>query len=174
MRLTDTDFHATFTPPMEELGPEARPPFDFWEYFDEIPGEDFGAYDCSAGVVTFVYRDAAGRFEHVLVNSDDGDVFMVLVLDLKQCSVLGHYLLDLPAKYGFARRKRVSEYLVDSVWVKVSGGIRLNRLSNLRGVRLEFVDICKRSFISLESEANNELNPKLSRRSRTKCQQTQA
>ena len=73
---------------------------NFWDYFDEIQVEDFGKYDCSTGVVTYIYRDSTGRFEHVLVNSDDGDVFMVLVLDLEQRSVFGHYLLDLPDKYG--------------------------------------------------------------------------
>ena len=100
MELTDADFSATFTPPMQRLGLDEEPPFDFWDYLDEIPVKDFGGYDCSAGVVTYIYRDSTGRFEHVLVNTDDQDVFMVLVLDLEQRSVFGHYLLDLPAKYG--------------------------------------------------------------------------
>ena len=100
MRLSDTDFEATFAPPMQQLGPEAQPPFDFWGYFDEIPEEDFGGYDCSAGDVSYVYRAASGHFEHVLVDSDDRDVFMVLVLDLNEGTVFGHYLLDLPTKYG--------------------------------------------------------------------------
>jgi hypothetical protein len=100
MRLTDADFQATFAPPMQRLEADEQPPFDFWEYFDAIPAGDFGAYDCSDGDVDYVYRDASGRFEHVLVNSDDRDVFMVVVLDRALERVHGHYLLDLPAKYG--------------------------------------------------------------------------
>ena len=54
------------------------------------------------GEVTYVYRNADGQIEHVLVNSDDRNVFMVLVLDRHGQSVVGHCLLNLPVLYGLA------------------------------------------------------------------------
>jgi hypothetical protein len=99
-RLSETEFQATFSAPMQLVRGEAPPPFDFWVYFDAIPPEDFEGHDCSAGTVSTVYRHPAGRLEHVLVDSEDRDVFMVLVLDRDAQQVVGHHLLDLPRLYG--------------------------------------------------------------------------
>ena len=87
---------------MQPAGQGEEPPFDFWPYFDSIPAADFEGHDCSAGAVTYVYRHPSGRFEHVLVDSEDRNVFMVLVLDRDAQTVVGHRLLDLPRLYGLA------------------------------------------------------------------------
>ena len=98
--LSETEFQSTFTAPMIRLQQDEEPPFDFWSYFDRIPAADFCGHDCSSGRVTYVYRHPSSRFEHVLVDSDSRDVFMVLVLDRESNVVLGHRLLNLPALYG--------------------------------------------------------------------------
>ena len=79
---------------------DEAPPFDFWPYFDAIPNGDFEGFDCSPGEVTYVYRTSDERFEHILVNSTDRNVFMALVLDRAANAVLGHRLLNLPVLYG--------------------------------------------------------------------------
>ena len=81
----------------------AEPPFDFWEYFDAIPTAEFQGHDCSEGIVYCVYDLSCGRYSHVLVNSKAKDVFMVLVLDLKNGVVFGHRVLNLNDKYGIAK-----------------------------------------------------------------------
>jgi hypothetical protein len=101
-RLSESDFQATFAAPMRRVRGNAPPPFEFWPYFDAIPAADFAGYDCSAGRVTYVFRHPGGRYEHVLVDSADPDVFMVLVLDREAKQVVGHRLLNLPALYGLA------------------------------------------------------------------------
>ena len=85
---------------MQRLSPEEEPPFDFWPYVDAIPPQDFAGHDCSGGVVEWVYRHPSGRLEHVLIGSDTRDVFMVIVIDAVNQVVVGHHLLDLPARYG--------------------------------------------------------------------------
>ena len=100
--LSETEFRQTFAAPMTRVAQSEAPLFDFWPYFDEIPSEDFSGHDCSQGKVTYVYRHPSGRFEHVLVDSENRDIFMVLVLDLQNKSVLGHHLLDLPQLYGLS------------------------------------------------------------------------
>jgi len=99
-RLSRAELEALSAPSMRRADPEEAPPFDFWPYFDRIPAADFEGFDCSPGHVTYVYRDPAGRYEHVLLDSDNGDVFMVLVLDREARRVIGHHLLDLPRLYG--------------------------------------------------------------------------
>src|SRR5688572_4933727 len=98
--LSAAEFNETFKPPMQRAGPDEGPPFDFWPYVEAIPEADYGGHDCSDGSVTYVYRDPSGRYEHVLLDSDDRDVFMVVVLDREAKRVLGHRLLDLPTLYG--------------------------------------------------------------------------
>jgi len=89
----------TFNDPMQRR-PGPTPEVEFWSYFDAIVPADFGGYDCSAGEVSSVHRDATGRFEHVLVNSTVPNVFMVIILDRQNRSVYGHHLLNLREKYG--------------------------------------------------------------------------
>jgi hypothetical protein len=107
-QLTEPEFKATFSEPMTQAARDAEPPFDFWEYFNAIPAADFEGHDCSAGSVTYVWTDSTGRFQHVLVNSENKNVFMVLVLDLHGRKVHGHRLLSLNQEYGLeeARSKR--------------------------------------------------------------------
>jgi hypothetical protein len=98
--LSEAEFRHTFAEPMTRVSPDEKPSFDFWPYFDQIATADFSDHNCSSGNVTYVYRHPSGRFEHVLVDSENRDVFMVLVLDREKSAVLGHRLLDLPALYG--------------------------------------------------------------------------
>ena len=107
-RLTEAEFQATFSAPMQRAGQDEEPPFDFWPYVDAIPYEDFLGYDCSEGVVDWVWRSADGRFEHILINTNENrDVFMVVVVDRAGKCVVGHRLLDLPAEYGVGDNLRV-------------------------------------------------------------------
>lgn len=102
-QLSEPEYLATMSEPMRRLASDAGPPFDFWDYFHAIPSSEFGGHDCAAGAVTYVWEHPAGRFQHVLVGSDDKNVFMVLVLDISSRSVLGHKLLDLNREYGLMR-----------------------------------------------------------------------
>ena len=84
---------------MRRLSADSGPPFDFWHYIDAIPKDDFSCYSCEGGV-TYVWEDAAGEFQHVLLDTQDKNVFMVIVLDLAGGEVKGHRLLNLNELYG--------------------------------------------------------------------------
>ena len=100
--LSEEQYLATANSPMRQLPPAAEPPFDFGDYFDAIPDEDFAGHACH-GDVTYVYEDAQSRFQHVLFNSQDRNVFMVVILDAVNRNVAGHRLLDLNELYGLDR-----------------------------------------------------------------------
>lgn len=97
--LSEEQFRQTQSDSMRQLSPESAPPFDFFAYFDAIPVVDFVGYD-SDGSVTYVYEDTKGRFQHVLFNTTDKNVFMVVVLDVLRRKVRGHRLLNLNSLYG--------------------------------------------------------------------------
>jgi hypothetical protein len=98
--LTEPEFRARFADPMRQVPLDAEPPFDFWGYFDSISSTDFAGHDCSASRVSYSWIDATGHFQHVLINTEDKNTFMVVVLDLSNRSVFGHRLLDLNHEYG--------------------------------------------------------------------------
>jgi hypothetical protein len=97
--LSETEYLATMAEPMKPLPADAVPPFDFWDYFEAIPSADFEGHDCSAGMVDHAWQHPIRLIQHVLVTSEDKNVFMVLVLDLASQKVLGHRLLDLNREY---------------------------------------------------------------------------
>ena len=97
--MSDTEWLAEMALPKRAVAGGA-PAFDFWSYFDDIPVEDFEAFDCSDGVVSNAYRALDGSCEHVLVRAATPNVFMVLVLDLRERIVRGHRLLNLNEHYG--------------------------------------------------------------------------
>ena len=97
--LSEDQYKATVASPMRQLPPEAEPPFDFGPYFDAISPGDFASYECR-GDVTYVWEDAAAKFQHVLFNSQDKSVFMAVILDLHDQVVVGHRLLNLNRLYG--------------------------------------------------------------------------
>ena len=102
-RLSKAEYLATMGQPMKRLPSDAGPSFEFWHYFYGIPESEFRGHDFSAGSVTYVWEHPAGNIQHVLVDSEDKNVFMVLVLDISSRSVLGHRLLDLNREYGLTR-----------------------------------------------------------------------
>ncbi|MEH1127816.1 hypothetical protein [Micromonospora sp. CPCC 206061] len=99
-RLTEAEFLATMDPHPARIGQDDAPPFDFWAYFDSIPDEDFGGHDFSDGTVTDALTMPATNFQHVLIRCETANVFLVLILDLRQRRVYGHHLLDLRKLYG--------------------------------------------------------------------------
>lgn len=99
-KLSAEEFAETFGESRRPAGEGDAPPFDFWPYFDAIPKADFEGHDCSGGVIQHVWIISPTRFQHVLVNSESENIFMVLVLDVKSGAVFGHRLLDLNKEYG--------------------------------------------------------------------------
>jgi hypothetical protein len=98
--LSREEYLTTLHSPMSRVMADESPSIDFWTYFDAIPAKDFEGFDCSAGEVTYAWRDATGRYEHVLVNSTEPNVFMALILDRTNMCVIGHRLLNLNFEYG--------------------------------------------------------------------------
>ncbi len=102
--LTAAEFQGTFTAPMQRVTLDgASSPVAFWTYFDAIPPVHFAGRACAGQSVSHPWAEASGRFQHILVATDEPNVFVVLVLDLRECVVHGHRLLDLDREYGRER-----------------------------------------------------------------------
>ena len=62
-------------PEKERVGLNEEPPFDFWEYFELIPLEDFGEHDFSKGRVSYAWNMRGTVYQHVLVECETTNVY---------------------------------------------------------------------------------------------------
>lgn len=101
-RFEEEDFKALLVgpPPRRITEPVEMPP-DFWAYFDRIPAPDFEGFRCTGRGEILAFRTGDGKHDLVHIQSEeDGDVFMVLVVDLSRPAVAGHRLMDFRREYG--------------------------------------------------------------------------
>jgi hypothetical protein len=103
--LTKHEFQQAFTPKMhditgreEELCPNGV--LDLSPYLETIAERDFESHQRYGNFVDRVYRTSDDRFDQVLFMTKTPNVFMVVVIDNLNDSVLGHHLLDLNLEYG--------------------------------------------------------------------------
>ncbi len=93
-RLSEDEYLATMGSTPRRVLPAEPPPFDFWPYFDQLTAEEFDGHDFSGGRVTYVW-EMPGGWQHVLVDSEEPNTFLVLVLNVGTREVHGHHVLGL-------------------------------------------------------------------------------
>ena len=94
-QLTEGEFQATFTHRMDPISTSSPQPFDYWPYFEEIPPVDLRGLDFSGGQVDAIWQSSGGRYQHVMIRSNQKKVSLVLVLIVPEKRVYGHRILDL-------------------------------------------------------------------------------
>ena len=103
--LDDNAFLKTFAAPMRDVTDEATNVIDIWPYVAAVPSEDLRGHQIYDEFVDCVYRDATGRFDHVLVVTKSKNVYLTIVVDLQNQCLFGHHLLDLNEKYGSSTKE---------------------------------------------------------------------
>ena len=100
-QLTETEFRNTFGNNMTDVTETAEPVVDIWDYVEELVKENVvDNYVYQDNLVETVYRNDTSTFDHILLPTDDPNVFITLVVDLINEAILGHIKLDLNQKYG--------------------------------------------------------------------------
>jgi len=98
--LSEPEFEACWANPMKDVTDGASIAINIWPYVDALDPIKIGVQ--AIFDVTYVYQDARARFHHVLVETDQENVILVIVIDLNAQAVLGHHLLDMNIKYGIS------------------------------------------------------------------------
>ena len=99
-KLTETEFNATFSTKMLKVTETAENVIDIWPYVHSIPMSDLEGQRIRDQTVESVYRSGDGRYDHVLVMTETKNVYLVIIVYLKENAVFGHRLLDLNREYG--------------------------------------------------------------------------
>ena len=100
-QLTDTEFRNTFSDKMTDVTEIAEPVMDIWHYVDELVKQNIvDNYIYDNNIVEKVYRNDTATFDHILLPTDNQNIFITLVVDLTNKNIIGHIKLDLNKRYG--------------------------------------------------------------------------
>lgn len=100
--LTRAEYDATFCAPMNDVTSTAEPVVDIWSYLDAVFACQFADMATDEWDVEYVYQHPTERWLHVLLGTGMENIHLVVVIDLRQPSILGHHLLNLNQRYGLS------------------------------------------------------------------------
>lgn len=98
--LTEDEFLATLAEPMKNITGKEWDVLDIGPYVDAVAPADLQGHSIDDGSVEDVYRAPDDRFDHVLATTKTKNVYLAILVDLKQDAIYGHHLLDLNRIYG--------------------------------------------------------------------------
>lgn len=99
--LTEEQFKHTLLDKMVDVTDSAEPALDIWPYVRQLNKQGIVADSILNGeLVEFVYRTSTSTFDHVLLSGSGSNEYIVVVVDLRNCVIKGHHLLDLNYQYG--------------------------------------------------------------------------
>jgi hypothetical protein len=102
-RLSETEFEATFVPPMQDVTDSAQQLVEIWPYAEAAMAQDFpGAHTCNWNT-EYVYEDAHRNWQHILINTEMANAYLVVVVEVASKSIIGHHFLNLNRKYGLTQ-----------------------------------------------------------------------
>lgn len=100
-QLTEKEFRQTFGSNMTDITKTDEPVVDVWSYVEELVDQNIVEnYVYKNNLVEKVYRNDTSTFDHVLLPTNDQNVFIVIIIDLTNKTIFGHIKLDLNKKYG--------------------------------------------------------------------------
>ena len=103
-QLTETEFRNTFGNKMTDVTQTAEPVVDIWNYVEELVKQKLvDNYVYENNLVETVYRNDTSTFDHILLPTNDPNIFITLVVDLTNKTISGHSKLDLNQKYGLTK-----------------------------------------------------------------------
>lgn len=101
IKLTEREFKDTMTNKMVDVTDTADAAVDIWEYVGCLTKEmEVLDYVCQEQLVEKVFRNDEQTFDYVLLPTDNKNIFIVIIVDLTQKTIRGHFRLNLNEQYG--------------------------------------------------------------------------
>ena len=74
---------------------------DICEYTDELNKCGLlQEYAYNNGLIESVYVNDSNTYHHVLFFGKEENTYIVVIVDVKECNILGHYLLNISDEYS--------------------------------------------------------------------------
>jgi len=101
--LTEEEYRSTFGDKMIDVTQTAAQLVDIWPYVQRlVKAKIVHEKVFSRKLVEFVYRSVEKSFDHILLPTENRNVFVVVVVDLLHQNIKGHFRLDLDDEYGLS------------------------------------------------------------------------
>jgi len=101
--LTEREYKGTMTNRMIDVTKTAEPIVVIWPYVEELTNnKHILEYVFKNELIESVYQNEDGSFHHILLPTDNKNVFIVLIVDTIAKRVKGHFRLDLNQQYGLS------------------------------------------------------------------------
>ena len=101
IELTPEEFILTMSEEMEDVTETAEPVVDITPYVAELIAENLVLPNTlEEELIEIIYRNEEETFDHVLLPTDDEEIFIALVIDLENERIVGHYRMDLNEEPG--------------------------------------------------------------------------
>lgn len=99
--LSEKEYNETMGSKMIEVTETAEPVVDIWAYVKDLVYENIVSdYVFKNNLVEKVYRNDTATYDHILLPTNNKNVFIVLVVKLGNATIIGHYRLDLTKEYS--------------------------------------------------------------------------
>jgi hypothetical protein len=98
--LSAGEYQETLHPGMINVTESADEVIDLWAYADQVIEDVY--HSCTAWTwrVAHIYETPDGRYQHIGIPVPINDTYLVVIADKHLRGTVGHFILDLAAKYG--------------------------------------------------------------------------
>lgn len=94
--LTEEEYLSTMSEEMVDATEHAEGVVDIWPYVAHLVKEGLVQQDVyDEAYIELVNRNTEDNFDHLFLPTDDEDTFVVIVVDLEEVEIMGHFVLDL-------------------------------------------------------------------------------
>jgi hypothetical protein len=94
--LSPEEFISTMSEEMADVTETADAVVDITDYVDALAAEGLVLPNTiEEELIEIIYRNEEETFDHILLPTDNEEVFIALVIDLVEEQILGHYRMDL-------------------------------------------------------------------------------
>ncbi|MDQ3816375.1 MAG: hypothetical protein M3362_01635 [Acidobacteriota bacterium] len=101
--LTEAEFMGTFSEPMRNVtGEKSEPIIDIWLYAEKVFAQELPESSVDDADVNYVYLSGDGKYHHVGIWYGEPNVYLVVVVNLREATIYGHRILNLSEEYGLA------------------------------------------------------------------------
>jgi len=99
--LSPQEFISTMSEQMTDVTETAEPVVDITEYVNALIAEGLVLPDTiEEELIEIIYRNEEETYDHILLPTEDEEVFVALIVDLDAEQILGHYVMDLNDEPG--------------------------------------------------------------------------
>jgi hypothetical protein len=94
--LTPEEFISTMSEDMEDVTETADPTVDITPYVEELIAAGLVLPNTlEEELIEIVYRNEEETYDHILLPTDNEEIFIAIVVDLDGEAIVGHYQMDL-------------------------------------------------------------------------------